>query len=76
MLENKVEVTLCSDCVYFIGSSISNVGHCTMWNQGVVNDGYCYRAEVEAVNENLCVSCGETIPEGRQICPLCEGRFT
>lgn len=27
--------------------------------------------------ENRCVCCGEIIPEGRQVCPLCEsGRFT
>ena len=24
------------------------------------------------MNENKCVSCGEIIPEGRQICPKCE----
>ncbi len=23
-------------------------------------------------NDNLCVSCGKIIPEGRQVCPLCE----
>ena len=23
-------------------------------------------------NDNLCVSCGEVIPEGRQVCPHCE----
>jgi hypothetical protein len=23
--------------------------------------------------DNKCVSCGETIPEGRQVCPGCEG---
>lgn len=27
--------------------------------------------------ENRCICCGEIIPEGRQICPMCEsGRFT
>ena len=49
--ENKVEVTRCKDCVYFIGSDISNVGHCSMWNKGVVNIGYCYRAETELPEE-------------------------
>ena len=24
--------------------------------------------------DNLCVICGATIPEGRQICPKCEKR--
>ena len=75
MLE-KIEVLRCKDCVYFIDSSLSNVGHCTMWNQGVINSGYCYRAEDETLNEETCVCCGDTIPEGRQICPHCEGRFT
>ena len=23
-------------------------------------------------NENTCVSCGESIPEGRQVCPKCD----
>ena len=48
---NKIEVTRCKDCVYFIGSDISNVGHCSMWNKGVVNNGYCYRAETEMPEE-------------------------
>lgn len=26
--------------------------------------------------DNKCVACGETIPEGRQVCPNCEGRKT
>lgn len=25
-----------------------------------------------ALTENRCVCCGELIPEGRQVCPLCE----
>lgn len=25
-------------------------------------------------NENTCVCCGETIPEGRQVCPKCENK--
>lgn len=24
--------------------------------------------------ENRCVCCGEVIPEGRQVCPICEAR--
>lgn len=48
---NLVEVTRCKDCVYFIGSEYSNVGHCAMWNKGVLNEGYCYRAETELPEE-------------------------
>lgn len=25
--------------------------------------------------ENRCVMCNEIIPEGRQVCPMCEGKF-
>ena len=24
------------------------------------------------MNENRCVCCGRVIPEGRQVCPICE----
>lgn len=24
------------------------------------------------MNENRCISCGDPIPEGRQVCPICE----
>ena len=29
--------------------------------------------EVDIENVNRCVCCGEIIPEGRQVCPNCEG---
>ena len=29
----KIDVTNCKDCVFFIGSDLSNVGHCSMWNK-------------------------------------------
>ncbi len=75
-MSEKIEVTRCIECVYFIGNDLTNIGHCTMWNQGVPNDGYCYRAESEVLNEEQCVSCGTTIPEGRQVCPQCERGYT
>lgn len=75
MLE-KIDVTRCQNCVYFIANTTSNVGHCTMWNQGVMDNGFCYRGEVVPIDENECISCGAIVPEGRLICPLCEGRFT
>ena len=28
------------------------------------------------MNENTCVCCGETIPEGRQVCWRCEHKTT
>ena len=26
------------------------------------------------MRENRCIMCGDPIPEGRQVCPLCEAR--
>ena len=49
--ENLVEVIRCKDCVYFIGSEYSNVGHCSMWNKSSSKEGYCHRAETEPVEE-------------------------
>ena len=31
--------------------------------------------EQNAKNEDICVSCGEIIPEGRMVCPNCEMRY-
>lgn len=28
------------------------------------------------MSDNLCVCCGEIIPEGKQVCPSCEGKVT
>ena len=28
------------------------------------------------MNENRCVCCGEIIPEGRMVCPACEGKIS
>lgn len=25
--------------------------------------------------DNRCIKCGDIIPEGRQVCPICEGRY-
>ena len=43
----KIDVTNCKDCVFFIGSDLSNVGHCSMWNKSTSQAGYCHRAETE-----------------------------
>ena len=50
-MKMKIEVIQCKDCIYFIGSEYSNVGHCTMWNKGTSKEGYCHRAEKEPVEE-------------------------
>jgi RNA polymerase-binding transcription factor DksA len=36
--------------------------------------GYCARIidKEQEMNQETCVSCGEVIPEGRQVCPNCE----
>lgn len=30
--------------------------------------------QIAGTDENRCVCCGRVIPEGRQVCPLCERR--
>ena len=30
--------------------------------------------QIAGADENRCVCCGRVIPEGRQVCPLCERR--
>lgn len=47
----KIDVTNCKDCVYFIGSDFSNVGHCSMWNKATSKDGYCHRVETEVIED-------------------------
>lgn len=47
----KIEVTPCIECIYFIGSEYSNVGHCSMWNKSTSKDGYCHRAETEVPDD-------------------------
>ena len=27
---------------------------------------------MQRAGENLCVCCGQAVPEGRQVCPICE----
>lgn len=44
---NIIEVTRCKDCIFYIGSDFSNVGHCSMWNRSTIKDGYCHLAETE-----------------------------
>lgn len=29
----------------------------------------------EVGNDNRCITCGEVIPEGRQVCPTCESEY-
>ena len=33
----------------------------------------CARLEATRDNADRCVCCGEIVPEGRQVCPRCEG---
>ena len=63
----------CKDCVYFTGGAID--GNC-------IKDGlrtrcildFCSRGEMKRLdNADRCVCCGDVIPEGRQVCPKCEG---
>ena len=43
----KIDVTLCKERIFFIGSEFSNAGHCSMWNKSTTKSGYCHRAETE-----------------------------
>ena len=45
--EDKIVVTRCKDCVYYIGNEYSNVGYCAMWNKSCSKEGYCYHASTE-----------------------------
>lgn len=48
---DKVEVVRCKNCIFFVGSEYSNVGHCSMWNKATIKDGYCYHGETESVED-------------------------
>ena len=48
---SELNIIHCKECVFFIGSEYSNTGHCSMWNKGTSNIGYCHRAETEEVQD-------------------------
>ena len=50
--ENLVEVIRCKDCDFFIGSDLSNVGHCSMWNKATIKDGYCHLRKLKGGDNN------------------------
>lgn len=55
----------------------SFVGYHLGYNRAVKDGSKSGAETAEFLNklksEETCVSCGETIPEGRQVCPGCEG---
>lgn len=42
-------------------------------DRSTILSAYPGLCEVDIQNVNRCVCCGEIIPEGRQVCPNCEG---
>jgi hypothetical protein len=63
--------------VFMMLWTASFIGYNLGYNRAV-KDGSKSGAEAaeflkQIKSEETCVSCGETIPEGRQVCPGCEG---
>ena len=50
--ENLVEVIRCKDCDFFIGSDLSNVSHCSIWNKATIKDGYCHLRKLKGGDNN------------------------
>lgn len=48
----------------------------TELNRDAISLSHKIRDEIQLYrpNVNRCVCCGEIIPEGRQVCPICEKR--
>ena len=64
--------------VFFVMLWIASfVGYCLGYNRAVKDGSKSGAATAELLkqlkSEETCIACGETIPEGRQVCPGCEG---
>ena len=75
-------VVRCGDCVHALKSNKCNpdsrlcdLNYYSGGGRKIVNlDGYCHLGRRKCgENADRCVCCGEVIPEGRQVCPACEG---
>ena len=72
----------CGDCVHALKSNKCNpdsrlcdLNYYSGGGRKIVNlDGYCHLGRRKrGENADRCVCCGDVIPEGRQVCPACEG---
>ena len=80
--EDIVPMVRCGDCVHALKSNKCNsdsrlcdLNYYSGGGRKIVNlDGYCHLGRRKrGENADRCVCCGEIIPEGRQVCPKCEG---
>lgn len=62
----------CKNCKYFNPDKIGQTGTCEAISRTTMTNDICGCYKQLYVNVNTCVSCGEIIPEGRQVCPKCE----
>ena len=74
-------VVRCGECVHALKSNKCNpdsrlcdLNYYSGGGRKIVNlDGYCHLGRRKrGENAEHCVSCGDVIPEGRQVCPACE----
>lgn len=63
--------TDCVSCEYRKNVKIMSIMECTAlkYSDMLCKSGFRFITLPE--NENRCVVCGEIIPEGRQVCPVC-----
>ena len=69
----------CSVCDNFFETTDSGWGSDDSFTRFVKIHGFCPNcgAKMDSPahdNADRCVCCGDVIPEGRQVCPKCEGR--
>lgn len=61
----------CKSCKFFSNVEEDLRGKCEVIKRTVMSNDSCGCFEELDNNTETCVSCGETIPEGRQVCPKC-----
>lgn len=65
----KTSPAQCKDCLCNGKSCMPKERAKKLYKEG-------YRKQLPFTNEDcLCILCGEQIPEGRQICPICENKY-
>lgn len=62
------------DCREARSKTIVKNGESDFWNLQPKTADFAVSTTVNLDPTNRCISCGEPVPEGRQICPACEKR--